>query len=214
MPTRVLLIRHADVENPRRVLYGHLPGFGLSARGREQATELGRRLKKDEIRQIAHSPLLRARETAQLIAAQLWPRPPLEEAPQLAEAEFSRHLQGLPYWQIPLLRPLWFVHKARRGWLDGDEPVYQMGERILGIARDLAARFPEQVTALISHADPLQAAWVVLDGRAGTDRELTRRVVQKAGLLDVEFEGERPVKWTYVTAPKLPKPEPEPAATS
>ena len=206
MATRVLLIRHADVENPRRVLYGHLPGFGLSATGRAQSTELGRRLAGEGIRLISHSPLQRARETAELIAAELQPPPELETAPQLVEAEFSRHLQGLPYWQIPILRPLWFVHKARRGWLDGDEPVYEMGGRILGVAKDLAVRFPEQVTALVSHADPLQAAWVVLDGRPGTDRELTRHVVQKAGMLDVRFEGEQPVSWTYTAAPKVAKP--------
>ncbi|HEX6489568.1 MAG TPA: histidine phosphatase family protein [Candidatus Dormibacteraeota bacterium] len=187
MPTRVLLIRHADVENPRKLLYGHLPGFVLSAKGRRQAEELGRRLAPEGIPLIAHSPLDRARETAEIIAAQMDPPPVLEPRPELREAEFSRYLQGVPYWQIPLVRPLWFVHKARRGWLDGDEPVGEMARRVLDVADDLAQRFPDQTTALISHADPLQAAWVVLDGRAETDRELTRKPVARAGMLTVEY---------------------------
>ncbi len=197
MATRVLLIRHADVDNPRRVLYGHLPGFPLSLRGREQAAELGRRLQPEQVRLIAHSPLERARETAEVIAAQLEPRPALEERPELREAEFSRYLQGVPYWQIPILRPLWWVHKTRRGWLDGDEPVGEMARRVLSVADDLAERFVEQTTAIVSHADPLQAVWVVLDGRPETDRELTRKVVHRAGVLSIEYEAGRPSRWQY-----------------
>jgi probable phosphoglycerate mutase len=201
VPTRVLLIRHADVENPHRVLYGHLPGFPLSARGREQAAELGRRLQPDRPQLIAHSPLERARETAEIIAAQLEPRPPLEERAELREAEFSRYLQGVPFLQIPVLRPLWWVHKARRGWLQQDESVGTMAARVLAVADDLARRFPEQTTALVSHADPLQAVWIVLDRRPETDREMRRKVVQRAGMLSVEYDAGRPSRWTYVAPP-------------
>jgi broad specificity phosphatase PhoE len=192
VPTRVLLIRHAHVENPKQVLYGHLPGFPLSAKGREQARELGRRLRPDGIRLIAHSPLERARETAELIAAELDPRPSLEERPELREAEFSRYLQGVAYPLIPVLRPLWWVHKARRGWLEGDEPVGEMARRVLDVAGELAARFPGETTALVSHADPLQAAWVVLDGRPETDREMRRKPVARAAMLSLEYRDGRP----------------------
>jgi broad specificity phosphatase PhoE len=186
-PTRVLLIRHAHVENPRQVLYGHLPGFHLSAKGRVQAEELGQRLAGEHIRLIASSPLDRAEETAEIIAAQMNPSPPIELRKELREAEFSRYLQGVSFVLIPILRPLWWVHKARRGWLDGDEPVGEMAGRILAVADELAKRFPEQTTAIVSHADPLQAVWVVLDGRPETDRELRRKVVHRAGMLSVEY---------------------------
>src|SRR2546421_47357 len=103
--TRVYLIRHADVENPQRVLYGHLPGFPLSARGREQAAALGRRLRDGGIRRIFHSPLERAEETARIAAAQLEGAVELIPEFELRESEFSRYLQGVPFWQIPLRRP-------------------------------------------------------------------------------------------------------------
>lgn len=203
----VLLIRHAEVENPGRILYGHLPGFVLSARGRKQAEEVGRRLRESGLRRIVHSPLDRARETAEIIASQLDPAPSLEADPALREAEFSRHLQGLPYWQIPIRRPRWFVHKARRGWLRGDEPVGEMGERILAVARRLAEETPDELTAVVSHADPLQAAWVVLDGRKETDRELMRKPVERAGAIRVVFDDGRAVEWEYVPAPQVRRPE-------
>ena len=204
--SRVFLIRHADVDNPRRILYGHLPGFNLSPLGRAQAAELGRQLAGEGIRLIAHSPLDRGRETAEVVAAQMSPPPPLEPRPELREAEFSRYLQGVPFWQIPIVRPLWWVHKARRGWLQGDEPVGELGRRVLDVADDLARRFPGETTALVSHADPIQAAWVVLDRRPETDRELMRKAVQRAGALRLEYEDGTPARWEYVAAPRVAPP--------
>ena len=96
MTTRFYLIRHADVENPHAILYGHLDGFPLSALGRAQAVALGDRLRNAGVARVVHSPLARAVETAQLIAGELNPQVPLEPDAELREAEFSRYLQGVP----------------------------------------------------------------------------------------------------------------------
>lgn len=199
--TRVYLVRHADVENPRRVLYGHLPGFPLSERGRAQAVDLGRRLRGRGIRRILHSPLERAVETARLISEELPEPVPLTAEPGLVEAEFGRYLQGVPYWQIPVRRPLWLVHKARRGLLPGDEAIEQLGGRVVDLVHRVARQHPEEASLLVSHADPLMAAWVLLDGRPQTERELTRKPVDRAGLLEVDVEGGRVLAVNYVPPP-------------
>ena len=203
--TRVYLIRHAEVENPRRLLYGHLDGFQLSAMGRAQALAVGERLRPEGVKRIVHSPLARAVETAELINTRLDPPAVLESDPDLREAEFSRYLQGLPYWQIPMRRPLWFVHKARRGLVPGDESVDQMAERILGVVRRLVSEHPGEAMAVISHADPLQAAWIVLDGRPHNEREMYRKVVDKAGMLALDMDGDKVERWEYMPPPKVDK---------
>lgn len=200
------MIRHADVENPGRVLYGHLPGYPLSALGRAQAVSLGDRLRPAGIRRIVHSPLDRADETARIIASRLDAPVALVADPELREAEFSRYLQGVPYWQVPLRRPLWFVHKARRGIVPGDEGITDLGGRALSVARGLAAAHPGQVSALVSHADPLQAAWVLIEGRAHNEREMYRKVVDRAGTLELEFEGSEIVSHRYVKPPDVGRP--------
>jgi len=202
--TRVYLIRHADVENPRRLLYGHLDGFQLSALGRAQALAVGDRLSSENVKRIVHSPLARALETAELINSRLDPPAILESDPDLREAEFSRYLQGLPYWHIPLRRPLWFVHKAKRGLLPGDESVERMSDRVLGVMKRIAREHPGETMAIVSHADPLQAAWIVLDGRPHNEREMYRKAIDKAGMLVVEMDGDKPVSWEYVPPPKVP----------
>jgi hypothetical protein len=57
--------------------------------------------------------------------------------------------------------------------------------------------------ALVSHADPLQAAWILLDGRPHNEVEMYRRAVDRAGLRRVEFEAGEPVSWQYEPPPRL-----------
>jgi probable phosphoglycerate mutase len=204
--TRFYLIRHADVENPHGILYGHLEGFPLSALGRAQASAIGERLRTAGVTRIVHSPLTRAAETAQLIDEELTPKVELEPDADLREADFSRYLQGVPYWQIPVRRPLWLVHKVRRGILPGDEPIEAMGERVLGVVRRLAREHPGETMAVVSHADPLNAAWILLDGRPQNEREMHRSGMHKAGMLQLDLEGETPKAWEYVPPPQVAKP--------
>jgi broad specificity phosphatase PhoE len=204
--TRFYLIRHADVENPHAILYGHLDGFPLSALGRAQAVALGDRLRNAGVVRIVHSPLTRAVETAQLIAGELNPKVPLEPDPELREAEFSRYLQGVPYWQVPVRRPLWLVHKVRRGIIPGDESIEAMGGRVLGVVKRLAREHPGETMAVVSHADPLNAAWILLDGRPQNEREMHRSGMHKAGMLQLDVEGETPKAWEYVPPPHVSKP--------
>jgi broad specificity phosphatase PhoE len=112
----------------------------------------------------------------------------------------------VPYWQIPVRRPLWFVHKARRGLLPGDESVEVMGERVLGVVRRMAREHPGETMALVSHADPLNAAWILLDGRPQNEREMRHRDVEKAGMLQVDVDGVTPKSWHYIPAPRVGKP--------
>jgi len=196
-------MRHADVENPHRILYGHLPGFHLSALGRAQASAVGRSLRDTGIRRIVHSPLERARETAELVNAELPAPVSLIEEPALVEAEFGRYLQGAPYWQIPIVRPRWLVHKVRRGALPGDETIEQLGSRVLGVVHRLAREHPGEVSLCVSHADPLQAAWILIESRPQNEREMARKTVGRAGILQLDLDGERITSVRYQPAPKV-----------
>ncbi len=188
------------------MLYGHLDGFPLSALGRAQAVAIGERLANVGLRRVVHSPLARAAETARLINDGLAEPAILEPDYELREADFSRYLQGLPYWQVPLRRPLWFVHKAKRGIVPGDESIDRMGGRILDVVRRIARVHPGETMAIVSHADPLNAAWILLDGRPHNEREMYRKSIDKAGMLQVDMEGETPRTWEYVPPPAPPRP--------
>jgi broad specificity phosphatase PhoE len=61
------LVRHGEVENPKGVIYGRLPGYNLSERGERQARAAGEHLKDARLGALWASPLERAQETAEAI---------------------------------------------------------------------------------------------------------------------------------------------------
>lgn len=62
-------MRHGEVHNPEKVLYGRLPGYNLSDRGRLQAQSAADWLAPRDITYVVASPLERAQQTAAPIAA-------------------------------------------------------------------------------------------------------------------------------------------------
>ncbi|MBM3686075.1 MAG: histidine phosphatase family protein, partial [Actinobacteria bacterium] len=67
--TVVHVLRHGEVHNPGGVLYGRLPDFHLSDRGRQMADRAAEALAGRDIARVVASPLDRAQETAAPIAA-------------------------------------------------------------------------------------------------------------------------------------------------
>jgi len=67
--TVVHVLRHGEVHNPGRLLYGRLPGFRLSEVGARQAELVAAHLAEHEVTHVVASPLQRAQETAGPVAA-------------------------------------------------------------------------------------------------------------------------------------------------
>ena len=67
-----LFLRHGEVQNDKDVFYANLPGFYLSEKGELQAKDASKKIKKlFTIQKIISSPLLRARQTADIISREL-----------------------------------------------------------------------------------------------------------------------------------------------
>ncbi|MFM1777433.1 MAG: hypothetical protein RL741_51 [Actinomycetota bacterium] len=69
MRTTVHLLRHGEVHNPDKILYGRLSGFRLSELGHEMAQRAADALAHRDITVVTASPLERAQQTAMPIAA-------------------------------------------------------------------------------------------------------------------------------------------------
>lgn len=68
--TVVHMLRHGEVYNPDHVLYGRLPGFRLSELGVQMAKAAAAALAGHDVTYVVASPLERARQTAEPVAAQ------------------------------------------------------------------------------------------------------------------------------------------------
>lgn len=141
----LFMCRHAEVDNPREVLYGRLPRFGLTEFGREQARQLADFLaEQGHLTEIYVSPLLRARQTARAIPARS-PHLKLRTDRNLLEVHTS--YDGQPLANIgdynfyePLAHP-------------DDETIEMVRDRALKFARQAMRRHKGQKIAAVSHGD-------------------------------------------------------------
>ena len=68
--TVVHVLRHGEVHNPGKILYGRLPDFHLSELGAQMAKAAAQALADRDVTHVVASPLERAQETAEPFAAQ------------------------------------------------------------------------------------------------------------------------------------------------
>ena len=66
--TTVHLLRHGEVHNPGKVLYGRLPGFRLSTAGEAMAVAAAEWFAGHDVTHLVASPLERAQQTARPLA--------------------------------------------------------------------------------------------------------------------------------------------------
>jgi broad specificity phosphatase PhoE len=155
--TVVHLLRHGEVHNPSHVIYGRLPGFHLSEDGRMMAKAAAGFFAGRDVTALFSSPLDRARETAEPLAAQTGL--PVTVDQRLIEP--WNHFEGLTFGvgdgslrRVEHWTALW--NPFRPSW---GEPYRQVAARMLAAmtaARD-AARGHEAVC--VSHQLPI---WVTV----------------------------------------------------
>jgi broad specificity phosphatase PhoE len=162
--TVVHLVRHGEVDNPRRVLYGRLPGFHLSDDGRVMAKAAADFLARRDITVLWSSPLERAMESAEPIAAEFGLDVTVDD--RLIEA--SNHFEGMtfgvgngalrrpgPHW-VQLRNPF------RPSW---GEPYVEVAARMLAVMSDAARAAAGHEAVCVSHQLPIVVARRSADGR-------------------------------------------------
>lgn len=161
--TQVHLVRHGEVHNPDRVLYGRLPGFGLSGLGREMGELVGRHFADHDVVEVVASPLERAQQTAAPIAAAHGLAVGTEERATEARNAFEgRHVAG---GRGILRDPSMFRHLTNPFRPSWGEPYAEIAERMLAAVADLRARAAGHEAVLVSHQAPIWIARCALEGR-------------------------------------------------
>ena len=141
---KIYLIRHGETDWN---LQGKLQGqedIPLNKTGILQATACGEALRFIRFHSIQTSPLLRAKETARIIAVQQ--QCPITVNPELIERDYGR-LSGL-------------TPQERQRFEESGEPTQlelweTLAERALRAAEKIADTFPGDAVALVSHG-----AWI------------------------------------------------------
>lgn len=158
--THIHFVRHGMVHNPQGVFYGRLPRYALDVEGRDQAEAAARWLAGKPIIAIYSSPMLRARQTAQAIAAR---HPTLRVRVSEKLTEVHVPIQGLP-----------LSEGIARGWdlYTGNQPPYESVEdifqRMLQFTWQIRQRYCGQDTVAVTHGDPIGFLMLWARGRPVT----------------------------------------------
>lgn len=171
MSTTVHLVRHGEVFNPDKVLYGRLPDFHLSDRGRAQAVAAADWLVGRLGERIVHlrcSPLDRAQETIAPLADRTGVDVQIDDRLIEASNKLEGQRVGSP---LELLRtaakprnlPL-FLHPLRPSW---GEPYRQIAERVYAAVLSARAAAAEHGgdAVCVSHQLPIYGTRLFLSGR-------------------------------------------------
>jgi broad specificity phosphatase PhoE len=186
--TVVHLVRHGQVENPRRVLYGRLPGYHLSARGQAQAELLAGHFAGAPLAAVLASPLERAQQTAAPIAAAHG----LEVRSDLRLIENSTIFEGAAgnlAWYILRHPKLWWKLRDLRAPSWGERNV-DMVERMHAVVDAARQEFAGRQVVLVSHQGPIWVARLAFERRRLSHWPGRRRCTL-ASVTTLTFDGDQ-----------------------
>jgi probable phosphomutase (TIGR03848 family)/uncharacterized repeat protein (TIGR03847 family) len=155
--TILLLIRHASNDYVKEGrLAGLTPGVHLNAQGQREADALATRLVNISLHAIYSSPLERAMETAQALAQ--CQKLDVQIRGELVEGDMGEwtgkslgELGKTEIWKQMLAQPSAFQ-------FPGGERFVEVQRRIVSALDAIALAHPDQVVAVVSHADPIKLA--------------------------------------------------------
>ncbi|WP_286278862.1 histidine phosphatase family protein [Naasia aerilata] len=190
----VHLVRHGEVENPGRVLYGRLPGFGLSVLGTRMAEAAAGALAGAPVRRVIASPLQRTQESAAPIAAAFGL--PIETDERIIEPfnrfEGKRFDFGPSLLTNPEAWP-WVSNPFRPSW---GEAYLSIAARMIAAVADAYASVEDGDVVLVSHQLPI---WMVHRSLAGERlyHDPRRRRCDLSSITTVGKKGNRFVETDY-----------------
>jgi probable phosphoglycerate mutase len=157
----LILVRHAESEGNRDRRFTTSPDVPITALGREQARAAAEKIRSlyRPVLVIA-SPFRRARETAQIVAAELGL--PLELEPDFREQSYG-DLAGKPYETVSL-DPAFIPERSWEWTPPGGESSDQVVRRTAPALDRVARRFAADDVVIVSHGAVMRTLWAYVTG--------------------------------------------------
>lgn len=186
--TTVHLLRHGEVFNPDKVLYGRLPGFRLSEVGIAMAEQAAKYLAGHDVSYLASSPLQRAQQTAEPLAAAFGLPIALDERLIEAGNAFEgRRVSGRGgVLKRPTSWPL-FRNPIRPSW---GEPYVQVAQRMFAAVLSARDHAQGHEAVCVSHQLPIVCLRRYVEGRR-LWHDPRHRQCALASITSVTFRGEQ-----------------------
>ena len=182
-------MRHGETDWNREDRFQGHADLPLNAAGRAQSRELAERLAGKSIAAVYTSPLRRAFETAELVAAAH--ALPVRQEPGLREVDLGSWT-GLTREEVEQRDPEGFRRWLAfgHGWGDG-ESYEALGERVVATLVTVAASFDGETVAVVTHAGPIRATLAAAAGIPYTEARRDALPIENCAVVRVAVEGRK-----------------------
>jgi broad specificity phosphatase PhoE len=166
MNGRFIMVRHGESEGNRErrfTLSSDVPLTELGIRQAHDAAQRIARLFKPEL--IVSSPFLRARQTSDILAAEL--HLPIEIVNELHERDLGC-LKGHSYDDLRALVLRDPLYDPANGWAwkpEGGESYEDVRTRVVAAVENLLQRYPDNEIVIVSHGGVMLAVWAHVVGQ-------------------------------------------------
>ena len=153
--TRVHLVRHGEVHNPGGVIYGRLPHFHLSEKGKKMAEAAATALQTSGVKasKLVVAPLLRTQQSAEPIAHIFKTEPDLDER----IIEPYNFFEGRKATATTvLIRPHLAFHLRNPMQPSWGESYVAVVERMIEAMRDAAESVADGEVIMVTHQLPIE----------------------------------------------------------
>jgi broad specificity phosphatase PhoE len=160
--TTILLARHGETDWNREGRFQGHADPPLNRTGRAQAVDLSVALMAEQLAAVYSSPLRRALETAEVLAASHGLEPvPVDDLREVDVGSWSGLTRAEVEERFPAQFARWLDYG--QGWEDG-ETYEEMGRRAVDALLGLAAAHDGERVLAVTHGGPIRAAFAFADG--------------------------------------------------
>ncbi|MEH3131907.1 MAG: histidine phosphatase family protein [Mycolicibacterium neoaurum] len=189
-------MRHGEVHNPEKVLYGRLPGYNLSERGKLQAQAAADWLAAHDITYVVASPLERAQQTAAPIAASHGLD--IDTDDDLIESwndfEGKRVAPGDGALRDPRNWPR-LRNPRKPSW---GEPYDEIAPRMTAAMHRARVKAEGHEAVCVSHQLPVETLRRAMTGRSLAHLPLPHsRLCNLSSITSFTFDDDRLIRWSY-----------------
>lgn len=164
-----------------------LSGFPLSADGKRKAKAISNYFKNKKIVAIYSSPILRTKQTAEIIASELNLK--VSIAPLLIETKTP--FQGMSFKKFFKRRKdIYFDEEHIKG---GGESIEEINARMSTFIKRILEKHPNSEVIAVSHGDPIMIYTATLiEGEEGIKGMLHRKdYIPTGGILELVFDKDK-----------------------
>lgn len=183
--TVIYFLRHGEVHNPKKILYGRLPRFPLSVAGEEMIHKSTRELKGTGITCIYASPMLRTKQSAAIVAKSLGIKPKISHLINEVDLIFA----GIDTQMFKKFHQdkLYSKDNIARG----QESIEAIAKRMLKFLSIIKKRHKGEKILVVSHGDPITILKAKMLGINFTPEYKKTNYLKTGEYLTLSFIGEK-----------------------